>query len=243
MNNWRIYIIWIILCIIFSGCATTNFNGVHYCLKEEPKISPPKNFLLMPIDITISELGVRGSSEEVPEWSQEGTKLITNCINGFIEEHKEIVMVKMPVLSEEERQTLGQHIALYHLVAGSALMLKNQPAWQHQRERPDGTIGNGLQFLKDKTGADTAIFITGQEFKSSGGRVLAFVAAAAMGVVTPMGHSMLHVGIVDLSTGNILWANTVVSDSFSLNSDEGSTTLVKTIFKKYPEFRKYIKQL
>jgi hypothetical protein len=147
--------------------------------------------------------------------------------------------VDNPRFSEEEKSILDQHTALYGLVAGTAFSFRNVPAWEHKRKRPDYTIGNGLAYLSNKAEADAAIFVTGEDYVSSGGRKAAFVLAALFGAITLMGHSQLHAGIVDLRTGNVLWSNTAVSEEWSLKSESGAKTMVDHVFGSCPDFAKF----
>lgn len=229
---------WALACMLLVGCATTTPGGIHCCLTESPRVAPPKTFLLLPVKIAVSELGV-GSVEEVPEWSEAGTCLVERFVRETIQGRSGMRLVDNPQFSEEEKSILDQHTALYDMVAGTAFSFRNVPAWEHKRKRPDYTIGNGLAYLSNKAEADAAIFVTGEDYVSSGGRKAAFVLAALFGAITPMGHSQLHAGIVDLRTGNVLWSNTAVSEDWSLKSESGAKTMVDHVFGSCPDFAKF----
>lgn len=66
-----------------------------------------------------------------------------------------------------------------------------QAAWAHKHHEFDYTVGPGLAFLRDETGADAALIVLGTDFISSAGRKAAFFSRLALGVIMPLGQAFM----------------------------------------------------
>ena len=237
----RILRLVIISCLFISltGCATTQKARINRAVveneKQEQKL--PKKFILLPIDVTVSEISAGGIVEEVPDWSAAATTNIHNALNTFFQEEKGMTLLPTPSLSEEEQALIEEHVALYDVAAGTSLALKYQggQAWEEKNKRFDYTLGDGLRFLKKKTDADAALIIIGLDQISSSGRKAAMVAAALFGVAVPGGISFITAGVVDLNTGDILWFNhNFAVASHDLRDKKDATAMLYKMLLEYP---------
>ncbi|MDY6904035.1 MAG: hypothetical protein SWH61_05045 [Thermodesulfobacteriota bacterium] len=231
---------------LLQGCIT-QYNTqhcalndtLHFCLKEEPRVKPPQKYLLLPVDVSIYEVSAGGASEEVPELSEQGCKYVTQRLTEHLKKRQGIELTQLPDLSEAEQNLLDQHVALYDRITASMDMYTQIPAFKHKLERPDGTLGSGLSFLAESTGADAAIVASGDGFVSTGGRVATTILYSVLAsTLLPVSGSWLHVGVVDLKTGNVLWTNsyTIGSGIFALNKMSGATRMVEKVLDGYPDF-------
>ncbi len=228
----------IVLCLLCSGCSRTLSNVVHHSVKEAPEQKKEWKIAILPVDVAVKELTAGGIAEEVPDWSQQGASIVEKATRQIIETRKNIKIIPMPDLSEQEKKLVEQHTALYDLVAGNAFTFNSHPAWKAQREKEGYTLGKGLAFLKDRCEADNVLMVIGQDYISSGGRKTASFFAAALGVYVPLGYAVLHAGVVDLETGNVLWMNTSMSQSLTFKEEKDAQAMVNLVFEKYMEFEK-----
>lgn len=111
-------------------------------------------------------------------------------------------------------------------------------AWEHKRTRFDYTLGSGLAFLKEKTGADGAIVIVGEDLVSSAERKATAIVAALVGVAVPLGQSVILVGVVDLATGGLLWLHHTSSQHYDLKDYDAAKSMLAEIFGAYPGLEK-----
>jgi hypothetical protein len=173
----------------------------------EAPARPPK-VVVIPPDVRIYQLSA-ATMLEVPEWSEEGEAHADGALIQLLDSNPGFERVDLPTLSAEEQAIVDEHVALYDLVSASAqqaVTLGGQ-AWKHKRTGFDYTLGPGLRFLRERTGADQALFTIAADTEVTGGRVgMAFLAAAA-GVAIPMGNTFISMGLVDLETGDIDWLN------------------------------------
>ncbi|MCB1760055.1 MAG: hypothetical protein KDI68_09805 [Gammaproteobacteria bacterium] len=233
------------IALLLSGCQSAPVHKVHYRLLEsEPAGFASGRALLLPLNIEVKEMSASGITEAVPAWSEAAKANFLQALNargsrflGAIE------LVDMPPLTAEERALLDQHIALNDAVVGSAIGTTGAhagAAWSHKSERFDYGIGPGLAFLVEKSGADKAIVLTGEDLHSSDGRKAAFVVLAALGVGIPMGHAVTLANVIDLRSGDILWMDLHASATGTSYLDpEHVSEILEDLFKDYPGVEPY----
>jgi hypothetical protein len=200
--------------------------------------SMPKKILLIEPEIYVKELSVGGVAEKVDEWSVQANKNVRSALAYQISARRLFDKLDLPEsLSAEEVASLDEHVALYDVVGFNAFYYGRAEfdAWKHKRTEFDYTLGSGLKVLGEKTGADAALFIVGEDYISSGGRKAARVFAALFGVVIPASPTFLSAALVDLKTGDILWMNYGTAlDSKDLRKPEDVNKMMNEMFLNYP---------
>jgi hypothetical protein len=245
--RYRVVSIFLLSLFLFA-CKTTPHHRVHQdVLKDQSLVTKSGKILILPLKVEVKELSASGTQEVVPDWSNKAKEHIGKVIyknkNSFLTGYD---FVKMPPLSEEDQHLLEQYINLSKTVWLNATLVTRRglPAWRHKIESYDYTIGPGLSFLADKTGADKALLIIGEDVVSSSGRMALTGVAAIFGVVLPAGYKILAVTVIDLRTGSFLWENTNINrDSTSLLYEKDVEKTLTELFKKYPgvaEYKKFV---
>jgi len=232
----RIVIAGVALLALCAGQAWGQSHRVHYTLLEQPPRALPKKILLLPAEITVKEISVGGVPEKVPEWTKQASDNVAREVAALAATRNDFELVQLPELTPEERDLLEEYLGVYFQVAVAAHRLTSVAVggWEHKRQRFDYTIGDGLSFLKQKSGADAVLMVIGEDVISSSGRKAAFVLAAAMGVGIAMGQSLLSVGVVSLDNGDLLWMHNDLSVSKDLKDAESVREMLKTIMVAYP---------
>lgn len=221
--------------------AATTPHWVHFeLLKASPSL--PKKLVILPINIEVKEVTAGGVKEVVPEWSDKAIKNTYESISTLINKDSSLEQVKLPKLSAKTSEIVSEHMALYNLVVNTA----SRTGLEHKVRRFDYGIGPGLAKLQKLTGADAAVMIYGRDHVSTGGRitqtVLGYIPFVNIftGAPTSLGDSYIHVGIVDLRTGNLLWMNSEYrDDTTDLRDFEDAKDMVETTFEWYPGIEKY----
>lgn len=235
-------ILLLVVVSLTSACTAVPKHRVHHEFAAAPEARAPKKVLIMPVDVEISEISAGGVTEEVPEWSEAGRQNVRNAIAEHAANEKRLKMITTPVLTDAEQKIVDDHLALYDLVAGSAFLLSSfggEP-WRHKVHHFDYTLGDGLKFLRDKTGADAALFVIGSDQISSAERQATIVAAAIFGIGLPPGVSFITTGVVDLQTGDILWLNYSASvGNKDLRKASDASDMVAEMLADYPGIDAY----
>ena len=217
-------------------------HWVHYkWLLNNPAL--PKKAVVLPVNIEVVEVTAGGVEEKVPDWSNEANQSVVKALSAAISKQglKELAA---PRFSGASAANVDEHLALYKLVVNTA----SQVGWKHKIKRFDYSIGPGLREVADKTGVDVAIMVYGRDYVSTAGRKARAVAgnipivSIFTGPPPALGHSYIHVGVVDLRTGDLLWMNSNYREgSTNLRDPDDAAKMVNAIFKWYPGIESYRK--
>lgn len=235
--------IWLLVAgfVFMAGCTTNLSTGLHRDLTEGVFLTPPQRVAIVAPTVTIYELSAGGVMEEVPQWSEKGTRLVTDLIMEWMHDYPELDLIPLPELTADEQALLDQHRALFDRIATNRVYIQNISAWKDKVLHPDDALGSGLSDMKTRIGVDALFFISGYDYVSSGGRKFTAFLAALGGMVLPMGYSVLQVGLIDLETGDVLWSNIAKSDTQSLKSEGDARQMVYQVLAPLPDFDEIVK--
>lgn len=199
--------------------------------------------LVLPVEYIIYQKSMV-SVEPVPEWTDASKTSLLEAATATLDHNPHFKRVALPQLSAEQSALLREHIELFKIIG---LQLENVvklggAVWKPTRENANYSIGDGLRFLADNTGAKYAFLIAGQQYKQSAGKVFFQLAAAAGGIALVDGTgSYTYAGIVELSTGRVTWfSSSLQHQEFGIGggdprSAEGALKIISTLFKTYPQ--------
>jgi hypothetical protein len=220
-----------------AACAVPVKPSLHAALAETGKSALPQKVLLLPPDIRVNEVSAGGVVEKVDAWSEQAQDNLVRALDAYLKANPLFDPVPAPALQEPAKSTVEQHTALYDLVAGSALRYgrSTDPAWVHKSKEFDYTLGPGLKFLAEETGAHAALFVIGQDYVATEGRKVARVVGALFGVALAPSPTFVSAGVVDLETGNLLWFTYDFGvDRFDLRRPADVDQVIGDLFKEYP---------
>lgn len=217
-------------------------HWVHYkWLSNNPVL--PKKVVVLPVNVEVVEVTAGGVEEKVPDWSKEASQSVFQALTAAIGKQG-LKEVSAPQLSGAAAANVDEHLALYKLVVNTA----SQLGWQQKIKHFDYSIGPGLHEIAARTGADAAFLVYGRDYTSTAGRKAMAVAGhipivnAFTGPAPQLGHSFVHVGLVDLRNGDLLWMNSNYREGGTNLRDPGDAAkMVKAIFEWYPGIESYRK--
>jgi hypothetical protein len=192
-------------------------------------VALPRKILLLPLDVAVYRVAGGGMRERAEDLTQVETGIVDTELREAIAKEKRIEFVALPSLDAVAQMKLDEHMALLEEVAGAALRhAQGSGAWPQKVSRFDYSLGQGLQFLKQTTGADAILFVIGRGYvPTSSSFALGAVALLAGVAAIPQSRAAAVAGVVEIDTGNVLW----------LNQSSGTTGLVnavRTALKPYP---------
>ncbi len=216
-------------------------HWVHYkWLMSNPTL--PKKVVVLPIDIKVVEVTAGGVEESVPDWSKEASESVFKAVSAALSKQPGMKAITAPQFSGASAANFDEHLALYKLVVATAARIP----WQHKAQRFDYGIGSGLRAVAEQTGADAAIMVYGRDYASTSGRKARAVVGHIpivnifTGPAPELGHSFIHVGVVDLRTGDLLWMNREYREgSTNLRDPNDAAKMVNAVFDWYPGIEKY----
>lgn len=199
-------------------------------------------------DIELTEVTAGGLQEPRREWTDaarrnypEGVKQLLSRENGPRISTFDIPDDTAPGSRLGQVLRLNQEVAMsiaQYSATGSVLATKKDPLTG--KPLLDWQLGQGVQEIRQLTGADYALFTYVRDSYASSGRTalrtFALIAGAAMGAYVDIGGGV-QVGVasvVDLRTGQVVWHNLMVRQSGDLRDTEGARAAVKQLLKDLP---------
>lgn len=239
-NPWLGAALALLVTLPLAAQASTP-HWVHYKLLDGSS-TPPKKVVIMPAEIKVFEMTAGGVTEEVPEWSKEASANVMKAVIDAVKKDSTVSQVPLPKLSAGDTANMDEHLALYKLVVNTARNID----LPHKLRKFDYGLGPGLAALQRSTGADAVVMIYGSDYASTAGRktkaVLGHIPIVNIFTGPPpsLGHSFVHIGMIDLKTGDLLWMNSEYRDGASnLREAEDAGVIVTEIFKWYPAIEEY----
>lgn len=237
-------IVLMIACLAPAVQAADTPHWVHYkWLANNPVL--PKKVMVLPVNIEVVEVSAGGVEEKVPDWSKEASQSVLKAVLATIRKQQGMKEMAAPHFSgEAAAANIDEHLALYKLVVNTA----SQLGWKHKIKRFDYSIGPGLREMADRAGVDAAILVYGRDYVSTAGRKARAVAGNIpivnifTGPAPELGHSFVHVGVVDLRTGDLLWMNSDFrKGTNNLRDPADASKMVDAVFDWYPGIDSYRK--
>jgi hypothetical protein len=198
--------------------------------------SRPKKVVLLPPQVFVYELSAGGVPTRMADWEATARANLSAAASRFARDLNLFELAPVPQLEATDLDQLEAHIGLYDRVAWSVFVYGRgeQAAWAHKKNEFDYTVGPGLAFLRERTGADAAMIVLGADFISSGGRKAAFAAGLLLGIVMPLGQSFMTAGIVDLKSGDVQWMSFDASSSMDSRNPADVDGLMRAFYQTYP---------
>ena len=193
--------------------------------------SPTKRIVLVPPDVELSELTVGGVLQTRADWTQAAKGHIDrNIREHFAKATAEVIDAE---LSSPREVQLAK---LYDAVGGAILthLYNEQLKLPNKGDALDWTLGPGTSEMRDRYGADYALFVLVRDSYSSGGRQAVQILGALVGVGVPGGVQVGVASLVDLRTGNIVWFNRLFSTTGDLRSEAPAQRAVDELLKDTP---------
>jgi hypothetical protein len=108
---------------------------------------------------------------------------------------------------------------------------------QTKGDRLDWSLGDAVKPLKERTGADYALFTWVRDTYASGERKAAMLALALIGAISIGGEQVGHASLVDLNTGRVVWFNQIDRMRGDLREAEPARETVEALLKDFPEVK------
>jgi hypothetical protein len=217
--------------------ALAAYSAVNPKLAILPQSERPKKILLLPPQMFVAELSAGGVIERQDDWTKTANENLLAAAETLFKEGSQFEAVRLPKLNEADDEIVESHIGLYDRVAQAIFIYGRgqDSGWQQKKTEWDYTLGKGLAFLREKTGADSALIFTGADIISTEGRKAAFAVGLLLGVAIPIGQSFVSAGLADLNTGEIRWLSYDQSMSLDTRDPAAVQELVRDFFKTYPQ--------
>lgn len=187
--------------------------------------------VIVPVDIELFSLSAGGVPEPKADWTLAATKHFSSALKA----KSDVLGSNVTTLAESQLDEFAELSNLHGAVAtsifrhhmlGLALPTKDgKLLW---------TMGDAVTPLREKSGADYALFTWVRDSYASAERKVAMVAFAMLGVGIAGGTQTGYASLVDLKTGQIVWFNSLLRPTGDLREEKPALETVVDLLKGFP---------
>lgn len=190
--------------------------------------------VVVPADIELFSVSAGGMKEPRADWTALAQQHFVAALNG----RKPLLgpdVQDLPASALDDLAPLNtlhgavaQSVFLHHML-GQALPTKEG--------RLDWTLGDAVQSLRERTGADYALFFWIHDSYASAERKAAMVALALLGVGIAGGTQLGYASLVDLRDGRVVWFNNLLRATGDLREAAPADETVEALLRGFPPVR------
>jgi hypothetical protein len=189
--------------------------------------------VIVPADIELFSLSAGGVREPKADWTEAANKHFaaslktkSNLLGGNVTTIKESDLDDLSELSALHG-SVATSVFVYHMLgaAGGLPTKDNKLLW---------TLGDAVKPLREKTGADYALFTWVRDSYASAERKAAIVVMAVLGVGISGGSQIGYASLVDLKTGQIVWFNNLARGFGDLREEQPALETVEALLRSFP---------
>lgn len=195
--------------------------------------APASKLVVVPMDIELFSLGMGGVTEPRADWTEAAQKHFRTALRARLA----VLSGNATELPERDMDDLAQVSALHGAVAEAVFVhhMMNMPALPTKENRLDWSLGEAVQPLRERTGADYALFFWIRDSYATAERKAAMVAMAVLfGAAVPLGQQIGYASLVDLKDGRIVWFNNLARGSGDLREEKPAAETVDALLKGFP---------
>ena len=215
--------------LFLAGCTTSQqaSQAAHV-----GSVVGAARILLIEPDIKFYVLTAGGVSEPQPDWTEAARRNFVSAAQTQLRAHGHSLVAMDPNVADE---TISQYEKLHESVAGT--ILQNYFGFAKLPSKQgvfDYSVGPGVSVLRDRYGADYALFVFYRDYRSSGGRMAFAFLAAAVGGIVGTGNQFGFASLVDLTSGDIVWCREVDIGTGDLRDQGGANQTASVLFEGMP---------
>jgi hypothetical protein len=229
------------LCLVFTCLALTAIGAQAETTPTFVAIEKPASgtvVMSLKPKVSLSLLTAAGTKDPKVEWSDNAATYLNEAVDTALKAKSYGI-----TRADSDQITAPEAVQVLKLnqAVNDSITLNRLPAYKlPTKAKFEWTLGEGATRLIPEAAdgmakARYALFLTAEGSYSSGGRAALAVGAAIFGAAVPLGGQYVQASLVDLNTGQVVWYEfTVVGAGTDIRTQEGATTLVTTLFKKFP---------
>jgi hypothetical protein len=207
--------------------------------QSSPNLAPgftsrPKEsrLVIVPVDVELFSISGGGVPEPKADWTQTAA----GHIDSILAARKGLFGASIARLPEKDMDDLAELNALHAAVARS-VFLHHSPGMLKlptKNNLMDWSMGDSVLALKEKTGADYALFIWIRDSYATAERKAAMVMMALFRVGVAGGSQTGYASLVDLNNGRVVWFNNLLRTTGDLRDAASAAETVDTLLKGFP---------
>ena len=223
--------------VLSAAPARAQFGGAEKTAVREGFVLPGGDTLILVFrpDVAVGEQTTGGMNEPNAEWTQTArANMLAALDRARAVQGSTLVMV--PEQEGERAALVADYTALFKAVANAAFNHKMFPGNRLPTKKGvfDWTLGEDAAALKS-LGGDYGLFFYTYDSYGSTGRKVAQVLGLLLGAgLIPSGVHIGYAGLVDLSTGDLVWLNADLAMGGDPRTVEGADKRVGQLLEDFP---------
>jgi hypothetical protein len=192
--------------------------------------------VIMPTDIELFSISAGGIPEPKADW----TEAANRHFKAALIQKKKALGATTVEISDKDADEFEEISTLYAAVARAINMHHFGPGMFNLPTKDgklDWSMGEPVQRIRERTGADYALFSWIRDSYASGERVAAMIALAIVGIGVSGGMQVGYASLVDLNTGRVLWFNRLARASGDLREADKAKETLDALLDGFPGSR------
>jgi len=197
--------------------------------------SADSRLLILPADMELYSMSAGGVVEPRDDWTVAAQKHFAEALAA----QRKTLGPRFTQMSLADADDFSDIVTLHRAVA-DAISLHHKGGLLElatKGDRLDWSLGEAVQPLRERTGADYALFTWIRDSYASNERKAAMVALALLGAISLGGEQVGYASLVDLRTGRVVWFNQLNRMSGDLRDAAPAVETVQTLLKGFPGFQ------
>jgi hypothetical protein len=196
----------------------------------------PKNarIAVIPTDIELFSLSAGGIPEPKADWTAAANRYFKAAL---VEKKKSLGATSIDV-SDRDADDIAEVTALHAAIARSIATHHFGPGFMNlptKEGKLDWSLGDPVRVIKEKTGADYALFTWIRDSYASAERVATMVVLAAFGIYGGGGGVQEgYASLVDLNTGQVVWFNRLLRGRGDLREPAKAAETLDSLLHDFP---------
>jgi hypothetical protein len=189
--------------------------------------------VIVPADIELFSLSAGGVPEAKADWTEAATKHFATGLKT----KSGLLGSNVTTIKESDLDDLAELSSLHGAVATSVFvyhMFGGAGGLPTKDGKLLWSLGDAVKPLREKTGADYALFTWVRDSYASAERKAAIVVMAVLGVGLTGGSQIGYASLVDLKTGQIVWFNNLARGFGDLREEKPALETVEALLRSFP---------
>jgi hypothetical protein len=200
-------------------------------------LSANTKVVIMPTDIELFLVSAGGIPEPKADW----TAAANRHFKSALVQKKKAFGVASIDLTDNDADEFVEINALHAAIARSIQLHHFGPGIMNlptKEGKLDWSMGETVRALKEKTGADYALFSWIRDSYASAERIAATIALAIVGIGVHHGGVQIgYASLVDLNTGRIVWFNRLARSTGDLREPDKAAETLDVLLANFPGTR------
>ncbi len=186
---------------------------------------------LMPLDVELFSISAGGVPEPQAQWTGEAMEHLRASLR-----QREAIMGSTLIEVDRHDAAAATLNHLHGAVASAIALHHYTPAYElpTKHKQLDWHIGADTAPLREKTGADYALFLYIRDSYATTERKTAIIIGALLGVGMGGGIQVGYASLVDLRSGQLVWFNRMVRATGDLREAGPAEETINVLLDRFP---------